>query len=153
MTAYEMRISDWSSDVCSSDLFFGGDLRLDIERARAVIAEKIATPLGCNVEQATLAMEQAWVAKVAHSLQQFTHIDDHTVLAAFGGGGPFVVCKVAVAAGIQRVLIPGLAAVFPAFGLGFSVIAHRYEVPTPTADATSFTAVLGEPAAQAGEGQ
>src|SRR3546814_4401860 len=29
-TAYEMRISDWSSDVCSSDLF-GGDLvaRLD----------------------------------------------------------------------------------------------------------------------------
>src|SRR3546814_7144010 len=22
MTAYEMRISDWSSDVCSSDLFF-----------------------------------------------------------------------------------------------------------------------------------
>src|SRR3546814_15851663 len=24
-TAYEMRISDWSSDVCSSDLFFLGD--------------------------------------------------------------------------------------------------------------------------------
>src|SRR3546814_8477032 len=24
-TAYEMRISDWSSDVCSSDLFGGGD--------------------------------------------------------------------------------------------------------------------------------
>src|SRR3546814_5964885 len=23
-TAYEMRISDWSSDVCSSDLFMGG---------------------------------------------------------------------------------------------------------------------------------
>src|SRR3546814_3671075 len=23
-TAYEMRISDWSSDVCSSDLWFGG---------------------------------------------------------------------------------------------------------------------------------
>src|SRR3546814_9021597 len=26
-TAYEMRISDWSSDVCSSDLFwYGGDI-------------------------------------------------------------------------------------------------------------------------------
>src|SRR3546814_5162003 len=24
-TAYEMRISDWSSDVCSSDLIVGGD--------------------------------------------------------------------------------------------------------------------------------
>src|SRR3546814_6621592 len=27
-TAYEMRISDWSSDVCSSDLPPGGDLRV-----------------------------------------------------------------------------------------------------------------------------
>src|SRR3546814_9501061 len=26
-TAYEMRISDWSSDVCSSDLVVGRDLR------------------------------------------------------------------------------------------------------------------------------
>src|SRR3546814_2833941 len=26
-TAYEMRISDWSSDVCSSDLFQRADLR------------------------------------------------------------------------------------------------------------------------------
>src|SRR3546814_6868348 len=28
-TAYEMRISDWSSDVCSSDLKVGAFLRLD----------------------------------------------------------------------------------------------------------------------------
>src|SRR3546814_8029440 len=27
-TAYEMRISDWSSDVCSSDLCLGGGARL-----------------------------------------------------------------------------------------------------------------------------
>src|SRR3546814_6398350 len=27
-TAYEMRISDWSSDVCSSDLFDGGRFRI-----------------------------------------------------------------------------------------------------------------------------
>src|SRR3546814_2728204 len=51
-TAYDMRISDWSSDVCSSDLRLelgeilillprlveadGGDLRLAVERARLV---------------------------------------------------------------------------------------------------------------------
>src|SRR3546814_4019952 len=28
-TAYEMRISDWSSDVCSSDLQHGTDQRID----------------------------------------------------------------------------------------------------------------------------
>src|SRR3546814_3425540 len=42
-TAYEMRISDWSSDVCSSDLilglllpvFEGARRRLDLDRASA----------------------------------------------------------------------------------------------------------------------
>src|SRR3546814_1246667 len=29
-TAYEMRISDWSSDVCSSDLFFAGRLSVRV---------------------------------------------------------------------------------------------------------------------------
>src|SRR3546814_10516181 len=32
-TAYEMRISDWSSDVCSSDLMLGRALRIGIEQA------------------------------------------------------------------------------------------------------------------------
>src|SRR3546814_9023868 len=36
-TAYEMRISDWSSDVCSSDL---GDLTLDLARRSATLAGK-----------------------------------------------------------------------------------------------------------------
>src|SRR3546814_9210467 len=33
-TAYEMRISDWSSDVCSSDLLPGADSATDDLRAR-----------------------------------------------------------------------------------------------------------------------
>src|SRR3546814_8768695 len=37
-TAYEMRISDWSSDVCSSDLLEGGDLRAS-ERTFQQIAQ------------------------------------------------------------------------------------------------------------------
>src|SRR3546814_6071487 len=32
-TAYEMRISDWSSDVCSSDLVCFGEHRADDQRA------------------------------------------------------------------------------------------------------------------------
>src|SRR3546814_8136809 len=31
-TAYEMRISDWSSDVCSSDLFEGLDVQLSHQK-------------------------------------------------------------------------------------------------------------------------
>src|SRR3546814_2805052 len=33
-TAYEMRISDWSSDVCSSDLVFNGDLSKVYDKQR-----------------------------------------------------------------------------------------------------------------------
>src|SRR3546814_4102882 len=53
-TAYEMRISDWSSDVCSSDLAFTGDQHADgvhlhehavqgnpwCERARQMVLEQ-----------------------------------------------------------------------------------------------------------------
>src|SRR3546814_4219446 len=34
-TAYEMRISDWSSDVCSSDLSMGGDGAVTLPQLRA----------------------------------------------------------------------------------------------------------------------
>src|SRR3546814_10297533 len=39
-TAYEMRISDWSSDVCSSDLFLG-DYDYDTLEQRSVSATLI----------------------------------------------------------------------------------------------------------------
>src|SRR3546814_5686127 len=37
-TAYEMRISDWSSDVCSSDLYEGTVLRADYRTFAANVA-------------------------------------------------------------------------------------------------------------------
>src|SRR3546814_9552868 len=37
-TAYEMRISDWSSDVCSSDLIYAREIRLRMRDRKAVPA-------------------------------------------------------------------------------------------------------------------
>lgn len=114
--------------------YFGGELKIDIERARAAIREHIATPLQLSVEDAAQAMEQAWVLKVADALKSYASIDADTTLAAFGGGGPFVACRIADAAGIRQVVIPGLAAVFSAFGIGFSDIGHEYQLPLATRD-------------------
>src|SRR3546814_1968659 len=54
MTAYEMRISDWSSDVCSSDLrAFGGEARID-----GTVKTPLATPafdLGIGLDHPHLA--------------------------------------------------------------------------------------------------
>src|SRR3546814_8265487 len=42
-TAYELRISDWSSDVCSSDLLVAADrLRFDFSHPKALSADEIA---------------------------------------------------------------------------------------------------------------
>ncbi|MGH8443758.1 MAG: hydantoinase/oxoprolinase family protein, partial [Solimonas sp.] len=120
--------------------YFGGELKIDVERARAAIGEKIAKPLNLSVEAAAEAMELAWAQKVADSLQSYTKITPDTVLAAFGGGGPFLACKVAEAAGIAQVVIPGLAAVFSAFGIAFSDIAHEYEAPLASNDGAALKA-------------
>lgn len=122
--------------------FFGGELKIDVERARNAVVEQVGKGLGLGAEDAALAMEKAWVAKVADSLRRYTSITPDTVLAAFGGGGPFVVCRVAEAAGISRIIIPGLAAVFSAFGLGFSDIAHVYEAPLVAHDDASLKTAL-----------
>lgn len=120
--------------------YFGGELKIDVERARAAIAENVAGPLKLEVETAAEAMEQAWVQKIAESLKAYTDITPDTVLAAFGGGGPFLACKVAEAIGVSKVIVPGLAAVFSAFGIGFSDIAHEYESPLPSNDAAGLKA-------------
>lgn len=120
--------------------YFGGELRIDPERARAAIVTNVGAPLKLGDDAAVHAMEQAWVAKVAATLTGFTKITPDTTLAAFGGAGPFVVCKVAQAAGVRRVIIPGLAAVFSAFGIGFSDIAHQYETALAGADAGALDA-------------
>ncbi|HKY90251.1 MAG TPA: hydantoinase/oxoprolinase family protein [Nevskiaceae bacterium] len=132
--------------------FFGGELSLDVERARSVVQERVAQPLGLTVEAAVAAMEKAWVEKVAISIRDSAKPGSDTVLAAFGGAGPFVVCKVAEAAGISRVLIPGLAAVFSAFGLGFSDIGHQYEASLGGRDNTSLKAAVDDLMEQAGRG-
>jgi len=60
------------------------------------------------------------------------------VLAAFGGAGPMTVCGAARRAGARHVLIPRMAAVFSAFGIGFSDLGQRYEQPLPAVDGATI---------------
>jgi N-methylhydantoinase A len=111
--------------------YFGGELSIDAERARKAITDNVAEPLSLSPEQAALAMQQAWVETVAKELSGVT---EDTILAAFGGAGPMLSCQVAESAGISKIVIPGLAAVFSAYGLGFSDIEHQYEAALESPD-------------------
>src|SRR3546814_5871693 len=58
-TAYEMRISDWSSDVCSSDLAITAlSERMKLDQLRAVAAVP-AAPSGGLAEWPTMASQPA----------------------------------------------------------------------------------------------
>jgi N-methylhydantoinase A/oxoprolinase/acetone carboxylase beta subunit len=124
--------------------YFDGELGIDIERARAAIEEKVAKPLKLDPEAAADRMEAAWARKVADSVRGAVGIKPDTILVAFGGAGPLVVCKVAEAVGVSRVVIPGLAAVFSAFGLGFSDIAHEFEAPLEDASEATRAAARAQ---------
>lgn len=119
--------------------YFGGELQLDAQRAENAVRDKVAGPLGLDLEQALGRMESAWVNKIAEALNHHTDVREGTTLAAFGGAGPLAVTAVAEAAGAARVVIPGLAAVFSAYGIGFSDVSQEYQagLSPPTQEALS----------------
>src|SRR3546814_6778377 len=50
-TAYEMRISDWSSDVCSSDLFEAAFYARDLPSLHGDVVARIAGPIARPVAE------------------------------------------------------------------------------------------------------
>ncbi|QRG06935.1 hydantoinase/oxoprolinase family protein [Xanthobacter dioxanivorans] len=108
--------------------YFGGGMGLDADRAAAAVTAHVASPLGLGLDDALLRMEFAYEEKIAAELHRFTRISDETVMLAFGGAGPLNACGVAEKAGIRRVAIPQMAAVFSAYGIGACDISQRYAV-------------------------
>ncbi|MDP6342214.1 MAG: hydantoinase/oxoprolinase family protein, partial [Alphaproteobacteria bacterium] len=99
----------------------GGDLPLDVERARAVIARDLATPLGLSVEQAAHGVRQVVNATMARAIRAVTverGVDPREfALAAFGGSGPVHACELAASLDITRILLPAMPGVFTAVGM------------------------------------
>jgi N-methylhydantoinase A len=124
--------------------YLDGQLHLDADRARAVITETVADPLGVSLEEALVQMEAAYFAAIAGSFANL--VRDDSTLAAFGGAGPMSACAAARLVGVRRVLVPRLAAVFSAFGISFSDVGKTYEValnaPSTQAAAQAFDEVL-----------
>ena len=114
--------------------YLGGTLPLYADRSAKVIEDKIAGPLGIELDDALRQMEEAHAQAIARALADATTVTGDTVLAAFGGAGPMTVCGAARRAGARHVLIPRMAAVFSAFGIGFSDLGQRYEQPLPAVD-------------------
>src|SRR3546814_3128963 len=74
-TAYEMRISDWSSDVCSSDLGNGSRLGLVIQN-----------PLAVKLKDCSLAVAWSSTDKSGNVIDSTRHAKEFDLDGAFPAG-------------------------------------------------------------------
>ncbi|HYZ64840.1 MAG TPA: hydantoinase/oxoprolinase family protein [Acetobacteraceae bacterium] len=107
----------------------GGALKLDADKARASVEERIARPLGMTLEQAAygahlIAASNMIRAIKAVSSERGRDPRDYA-LVAFGGNGPLFACVMAQTLMIGRVLIPPAAGVFSSFGLLYSDVEYH----------------------------
>lgn len=119
--------------VIDGDNYLGGELQLDKVRAEEAIQHNIAQPLNLTLDEAVIAVIEAFESQCAEHLKQIISASgsapEDSSLLAFGGGGAMIATGIAEQVGMKQVVVPELAAVFSAFGVGFSDLAHRYRRP------------------------
>ncbi len=99
----------------------GGALPLDRAAAEAAIADQLARPLGCSVEQAAYGMVRLAAATMMRAIRAVSvergRDPRRFALLAFGGNGPLFGAALAAELGIGKVIVPPLPGLFSAFGL------------------------------------
>ena len=111
--------------------YLGGRKKVNAEKARQVIQEKLAAPFGIGVEQAAHMIVEETISIAAHAIGDIIskagiQAKECSLLAVGGGGG--TLCHgIARRLGIRKVYSSTLSAVFCAFGLSTMNVVHRYE--------------------------
>lgn len=103
------------------DAFLDGDMQPAMDRARNLMQEKIAEPLGQSVEEAAFDILQIANAKMAREIRRVTiergqDPADYT-LVPFGGAGPLQAPSVAQNMDMESLLLPRTPGVLSARGL------------------------------------
>jgi N-methylhydantoinase A/acetone carboxylase beta subunit len=113
------------------DYFLGGQVTLDVERARAEVKRQIADPLRLSVEKAAAGVLELFESQlrneaVGRILGKGYSPSDFTLLC-YGGGGPLHVAGYTAGVPYQQVLIPEWAAGFSAFGCACAEFEYRFD--------------------------
>lgn len=115
------------------DAFLGGDLQLHPDLARAAIAEHVAGPLACSVEEAARGIIAVTEANMAGAIRQTAarHGDDlrEFVLVAAGGAGPLHAVSLATELHMPAVCVPLTPGLLSALGLLTTDLRHDLTAP------------------------
>jgi len=115
----------------------GGELKLDLESAKRVIAEKIGGPLELEVEEAAMGIIRIANTNMTQACRTvsvgrgFDPRDFHMV--AFGGAGPMHCAEVAADLQVKQMIVPQDPGVFSALGMCTADFYHDF-VQTFVAD-------------------
>ncbi len=117
------------------EFFLGGRMRLDVEAARRAIADRIATPLGLELIEATWGIhrvvnESMAAAARIHGIERGKDLRAYPLLA-FGGAGPVHAWQVGKILRVPRVLMPFGAGAISAFGLLAAPLAFDFVRTAP----------------------
>ncbi len=114
----------------NADYFLGGEIRLDVERAREAIATEVAGPMNMEVEEAAwgiLRLVNAHMVKgISVSSTERGYDVREYAMVAFGGAGPLHAAELAFDMGIRKVVIPPYAGNLSALGLLVSDTRHDF---------------------------
>ncbi|MEZ5233537.1 MAG: hydantoinase/oxoprolinase family protein [Acidimicrobiales bacterium] len=134
-----------------------GVLTLDAEAARAAIAERVAGPLGIDVETAAAGIVALVEQHLLHAVEYLSiergHSPRRFTLVAAGGAGPMHGAAVGRALGCRRVYVPRQAGAFCALGMLHADIRQDFQrfllAEVATVDAARVLDAFAELEAQA----
>jgi N-methylhydantoinase A len=130
----------------------GGRVKLDAAKARSVLQERVADPLGMSLEDAAHGIYTVAAATMTRAVKAVTTYRGRDprefTLVAFGGNGPVAGAAVAGALSMKRVLVPPAPGVFSAVGLLLAEVEHEFThtvlVPALQLEDTAFKSMFGE---------
>jgi N-methylhydantoinase A len=108
----------------------GGALRLNAAKARSLFAERIAGPIGLDIERAAYGAHQIAGSNMIRAIKAISTERGRDPRAfdlfAFGGNGPLFACTTAAELGIRRIVVPPSAGLFSSFGFLYAEVEHRF---------------------------
>jgi N-methylhydantoinase A len=114
----------------SQDNFLGGQMRLDLARARQAVETKVAGSLGIGVAEAAEGIVRIIEVKMEEAIKAISTMRGHDLrdfmLLAFGGAGPLHAGRIARDLGMAGVIVPLYPGVYSAIGLIMSDVKHDY---------------------------
>lgn len=115
--------------ILDPEYFLGGTMKLNNEKARAVMEEKVAKPLGVSVEEAALEIKaqiDETMGMEVKKLKKRLGGAQNPLLVVYGGAGPAHCCDMAKIAGLKKIVITPFSAVFSAFSSSNMDVGHVY---------------------------